>query len=198
MQAAEEERKRWARELHDETLQGLGALRMGLSAAAREPDPERLRELVAGSLDQIAAEIQNLRAIITDLRPAALDQLGLRPALGSLIARVTSVEGLECEARLELPGALAPEVETTVYRLVQEALTNVARHARATRVTVDVVEEDGAVRIVVADDGRGFDPDAPAAGFGLRGMRERVQLAGGTLELATGEAGTRLSAVVPV
>jgi signal transduction histidine kinase len=197
LQAAEEERRRWARELHDETLQALGALRLSLAAAAREPDPDRLRELVREAVGQIQGEVANLRAIITDLRPAALDQLGLEPALEALVSRVASVEGLDIETDLELR-PLDGEVETTIYRLVQESLTNIARHAAANHVSVSVHAGDERVEIEVRDDGRGFDPEADVGGFGLRGMRERVALVGGTLELTSGMGGTTVRASVPV
>jgi signal transduction histidine kinase len=195
LHASEEERRRWARELHDETLQGLGALRVGLAAAAREPDAEEMRRHVRAAVDQITDEVANLRAIITDLRPAALDQLGLEPALEALGQRIASVEGLEVEQRLALR-PLDPDVETTVYRLVQESLTNVARHARATRVRIEVVAAPDTVAVTVADDGKGFDPAATTAGFGLEGMRERVALAGGTLDIDSGPEGTTLRMVV--
>jgi signal transduction histidine kinase len=196
LRAADEERRRWARELHDETLQGLGALRVGLSAAAREPDAEELRRHVQAAVEQINGEIANLRAIITDLRPAALDQLGLEPALEALAQRVASVEGLEVEQHFVLR-PLDPDVETTVYRLVQESLTNVSRHARASRVRIDVIASSDTVQVTIADDGRGFDPAEATEGFGLQGMRERVALAGGTIELDSGPAGTTVRIVVP-
>jgi signal transduction histidine kinase len=114
------------------------------------------------------------------------------------------VEGLEIELRVDLawergecPTRLIPEVETTVYRFVQEALTNVAKHAGAERAWVEIVESD-AVCVEVRDDGRGFEPDAETQGFGLLGMRERVELAGGTLEVESGPGGTTMRATVPV
>ena len=196
LRAAEDERGRWARELHDETLQGLAALRVGLSAAAREPDPDALRTHIAGAVEQITGEIQNLRAIISDLRPAALDQLGLGPALEALANRVAASEGLEIALSLELE-PLDPEIETTVYRLVQEALTNVKKHAAATAVRVDVRSVPGHLELIVADDGAGFDPTATSAGFGLAGMRERAALAGGTFDVTSNESGTTLHATLP-
>ena len=196
LRAAEEERGRWARELHDETLQGLAALRVGLSAAAREPDLETLREHVRAAVEQIAGEIQNLRAIISDLRPAALDQLGLAPALEALAGRVGAAEGLDVTLDLDLH-PLDPEIETTVYRLVQEALTNVKKHAAASAVRIAVRTEHGRVELTVGDDGRGFDPAALTAGFGLSGMRERAALAGGTFELRSGEDGTTVHSSLP-
>jgi signal transduction histidine kinase len=196
LEAAEAERRRWARELHDETLQGLGALRVGLAAAAREPEAEALRAHVRVAVEQLQNEIGNLRAIITDLRPAALDQLGLEPALEALIQRVASVEGLDVTTELALR-PLDPDVETTVYRLVQESLTNVSRHARATSVRVGVRLEGSQVSLVVADDGQGFDTAADAEGFGLRGMHERVALAGGTIDIASGPDGTTVAVTLP-
>jgi signal transduction histidine kinase len=196
LRAAEEERGRWARELHDETLQGLAGLRVGLSAAAREPDAEALRAHVLAAVDQIAHEIENLRGIITDLRPAALDQLGLGPALETLADRLAATDGLDVQLAVELD-RLEREVETTVYRLVQEALTNVKKHAGATTVRVDVRTVDGRVELNVADDGRGFDPDAATAGFGVAGMRERAALLGGTLDVVSGSHGTAVRASLP-
>jgi signal transduction histidine kinase len=204
--AAEAERRRWARELHDETLQGLGGLKVLLSSAARSSDADALRGAVGEAVEHLATEIANLRAIITELRPAALDQLGLGPALRSLIERATGVEGLEVGAELDLAsergdgGARLPaELETTVYRLAQEALTNVAKHARATRVELTVAEEHGHVRLLVRDDGVGLDPGASPGGFGLVGMRERVLLMGGRLDIRSGDGGgTVVEAVLPV
>jgi signal transduction histidine kinase len=196
LRAAEEERARWARELHDETLQGLAALRLGLSAAAREPDADALRAHLRAAVEQIAAEIQNLRAIITDLRPAALDQLGLGAALEALTGRVAAAEGLDVQLAVELD-RLDPEIETTVYRLVQEALTNVKKHARASTVRIDARASGGRVALSVVDDGRGFDPGAATAGFGVAGMRERAALVGGTLEVTSGPDGTVIRASLP-
>ena len=201
--AAEAERRRWARELHDETLQGLGGLRVLLSAALRRGGHEQTQEAVRQAIEHIEQEIANLRAIITELRPAALDELGLASAISSLIERQRE----HCEPAIEddialadtRPGQprLSPELETTIYRIVQEALTNALKHAHATQVGVTVAEENGEVVVEVRDDGAGFRPDAATRGYGLIGMRERVQLAGGRLEIDTGERGTCVRAEVP-
>ena len=196
IRAAEQERGRWARELHDETLQGLAALRLGLSAGAREPDVEALRAHVLAAVEQITGEVENLRAIISDLRPAALDQLGLAPALEALADRTRATTGLEVLVELDLP-KLDPEVETTVYRLVQEALTNVKKHAGAKCARIRARLAGGHVAVSVEDDGRGFDPGAATAGFGLAGMRERAALAGGSLEVVSGAGGTTVRVVLP-
>jgi signal transduction histidine kinase len=185
--AAEAERGRWARELHDETLQALGNLRLMLSGGRRSNDPARLSAAVDGALEQLESEIGTLRALITELRPAALDQLGLEPALLSLIDRVRG-GGLDVDAHVELRSdrdhaehRLDPEMETGVYRIVQESLTNAVKHGRAGRASVEVIEHDQRITITVRDDGVGFDSAAATAGFGLTGMRERAELLGGEL-----------------
>jgi signal transduction histidine kinase len=203
LSAADAERRRWARELHDETLQGLGGLRLLLSSALRQDDPARAQEAMRKGVEQVEHEIENLRAIITDLRPAALDELGLQTAIEALLDRHREQSGLHIDGELELPGPskgddrLDEDLETTVYRLVQEALTNVAKHARANRVRVTVRESEGELLVEVQDDGAGFDPDAGSHGFGLAGMQERLSLADGTLSIDSGEQGTLVRACLP-
>ena len=205
--AAEAERAKWARELHDETLQALGNLRLMLSSARRSGDSEAMGAAIGRALDQLEIDTVTLRALITELRPAALDQLGLEPALAALLDRVRS-QGLEIDADIDLgPGSgrsqtrLAAELETGIYRIVQEALTNAVKHGAATRASVEVVEEpdDGSVRVKIRDNGGGFDPGISIRGLGLLGMRERTDLLGGRLsiESAPGE-GTAISVALPV
>jgi signal transduction histidine kinase len=196
LRSAERERSRWARELHDETLQGLAALGVLLNSGLRAGG-EALEQAARTATEQVSREIANLRALITELRPAALDQLGLAAAIDGLARRAREVEGLDVALDLDV-GALDPELQTAIYRLVQESLTNVAKHARATRVDVQVVQEDGAVRIRVADDGAGFDTEQPTTGFGVEGMRERAALMNGELTLATSERGTVVEARLPL
>jgi signal transduction histidine kinase len=198
LQAAEAERRRWARELHDETLQALGGLKVLLNGAARSGDVEVLRGALTDASEHVAREIENLRAIITELRPAALDELGLAPALATLAKRVASTSGLEVHTAIDIEGRLEGEQETVAYRVVQEALSNVVKHADATSVDVAVGTTNGELRITIADDGRGFDPDAPAGGFGLVGMRERIDIAGGTLAIERSDPGTRVQVALPV
>jgi len=201
--AADAERGRWARELHDETLQGLGGLRVLLSSTLRRKDPEHTERSLREAVGHIEREIENLRAIITELRPAALDELGLEPAIEALLERHREHSGFEIDSALALvhPQTGAPrldaELETTVYRLVQEALTNVAKHAQAHYVRVAIEQTDGDLRIEVRDDGTGFTLDAHTTGFGLEGMRERVSLAGGTLQIDSGEQGTLVQVHLP-
>ncbi len=200
--AADAERRRWARELHDETLQGLGGLRLLLASALRLDDLQRARGAMREAVEHIEREIGNLRAIITELRPAALDELGLRTAIEALLDRHREQSGFEIDSELspveEGEQRLSEDLETTVYRLVQEALTNVAKHARASRVRVAVAEADGELLVEVQDDGAGFDARTPNQGFGLAGMRERVDLAGGALELASSKGGTLVRVRLPV
>jgi signal transduction histidine kinase len=207
IKASEEERQRWARELHDETLQELAGLKVLLSGARRSDDPGRLDGAVDQALDMITHGIANLRALITDLRPAALDSLGPEPALRALASRVERQAGLSIELDVRLAYEQGrtdrrhvAEIEAAIYRLVQEALTNVAKHAHATAVWIEVADsdDDGHVEIEVRDDGRGFDPKGATDGFGLLGMRERIGLVQGKLDVrsAPGE-GTTVRARIP-
>lgn len=197
--AREDERKRCARELHDDTLQALAALRVQLAAARRAESPELLRHALDGAVDELGREIANLRSLITDLRPAALDELGLRSALQTLCERTFALHGLKvCSVVQVEPGRLSAEAETAVYRVVQEALTNVARHAGADLARVSVIERGDQVHVEVRDDGHGFDPAAAHPGFGLLGMRERIALAGGRLDLDSSPAGTAIVVTLPV
>ena len=192
--AAEQARGRWARELHDETLQGLVGLRMLLSSARRSGSSDELSD----AIDHTKREIVNLRALIAELRPAALDELGLGPAIETLASRSGGASGLRVTTRVSLgsKARLAPETESTVYRVVQEALTNVVKHANAATVQVEVARVNGTVEVVVEDDGHGFDPASATAGLGLVGMRERVELTGGELEIRS-RPGTRVTAKLP-
>ncbi len=202
LQGAEDERRRWARELHDQTLQALGGLHVLLAGAQRLEQPDALRAAVREAAEHVTTEITSLRALITELRPPALDQLGLEPALASLGERVSSAADVEVAMRATLGGRRLPEqLETTVYRIAQEALTNVVKHADAAHATLSVEIENGGVRLRVADDGSGFDADdaSEASGFGLVGMRERVALAGGRLSVQRGDAGgTVVTATLPL
>jgi signal transduction histidine kinase len=201
LSAADAERRRWARELHDETLQGLGGLRLLMASALKLEDLGGAKEAMREAVGHIEREIGNLRAIITELRPAALDELGLRTALEALLDRQREQSGLRIENQLapaqEGEQRLDEDVETAVYRLVQEALTNVAKHAHASEVRVAIAEIAGELLVEVQDDGSGFDPEIVSQGFGLAGMRERVALAGGTLEVESGAKGTLLRARLP-
>ena len=201
IQAAELERRRWARELHDETLQGLGALNVLLSAGLDGDTDAAVRQ----ALSFIEEQIASLRALISDLRPAVLDDVGLQPALEALVERGPGIPDVAIELDValafesgEASTRLTPEIENALYRLVQEALTNIAKHAGAERVRIALWEADGSVTVEVADDGEGFDLDGSTTGFGLIGMRERAELVSGKLAIASEPGrGTTVSVVVP-
>jgi signal transduction histidine kinase len=212
MEARERERTRWAREIHDETVQGLGALRLKLANARDLDEREALSSAVDAVLDGLGEEIDGLRHLITELRPAALDDLGLAAALEALARRAQAIDGLDVQTEIDLgpehdPQRLDPELESTIYRVIQEALTNVSRHAEASRAVVSVSERDGIVRVSVTDDGKGLPEadrlgprgDGLEGGFGMSGMRERAELVGGELELvpAPGQ-GTVMRLTVPL
>lgn len=217
MQARERERTRWAREIHDETVQGLGALRLKLAHARDLDDAKALDLAVDAVLDGLGAEIDGLRHLITELRPAALDDLGLPAALQALARRAQAIDGLEVRTEIDLQscdhdGRLDAELESTVYRIVQEALTNVGKHAQASSAVVSVTAEDGVMRIEVTDDGVGLPSDAAqraaeaaesmSGGFGMSGMRERAELVGGQLDVRAADPvtgrGTTVRLTVPL
>ncbi|OGT27933.1 MAG: hypothetical protein A2Z17_04140, partial [Gammaproteobacteria bacterium RBG_16_66_13] len=199
--AEDEERKRVARELHDDTGQALTTILVGLrgleSARGRREVAERvraLREVVAGAM-------QGVRRLARALRPAVLDDLGLAPAIASLVQDLR--EHTEIVAEFEADGVdqrLSPQTEVVLYRIAQEALTNVARHGQARRVLVSLARDGHLVRLSVEDDGVGFDVPSrrTAGGLGLFGMQERLSLVGGSLRIHSrpGE-GTRVVAQVP-
>jgi signal transduction histidine kinase len=206
MLSSERERQRWARELHDETLQELGALNVSLETALQIPDSEVARHGISQAHEQIAEIIEGIRGLINELRPVALDQLGLGAGVETLAQRFADRGGLSIDLDVDLAHEsgreatrLGPELESIVYRTVQEALTNVVKHADANRARVSIEERDGALAVVVEDDGRGFEPSTDHEGFGILGMHERASLAGGELTISPGaRGGTRVRAEFPV
>jgi signal transduction histidine kinase len=200
--AAEAERKRWARELHDETLQGIAAVRV-LLASSRRLDESELRAIVARAGVDLQGEVDRLRDIIHDVRPSSLDDLGLMAAMEALVARhAQDGPALQLDVDLDheagrAPERLRPEVEVTIYRIAQEALTNSLKHSGAATVEIVVSEIEGEVGVRVRDNGCGFATVATRAGFGLAGMQERVELLRGRLHVESkpGE-GTTLEARV--
>ncbi len=203
--AAEAERQRWARELHDDTLQSLSALRVGLSTAKRSGRAETLKQAVTSAIEHLEEGITNLRALITDLRPASLDELGAAAAIQALGERAERY-GIEVDVSIELAyeegreqARHLPEIETAMYRIVQEALTNAAKHGNAKRAVVEVHEDETDICVSVRDDGAGFDPSEHTDGFGLLGMHERVQLLEGALEIDSAPgSGTTVEARFPI
>ncbi len=194
--AQELERRRLARELHDETGQALTSILLGL-----KPLEETLGEPVAELRELVVGALQDVRRLAVELRPKVLDDFGLVPAVERLTESFAEQTGLRIEFRSTLPDEerLPSEIETALYRVVQESLTNIVKHARAGSVSVLLTPKPGAVAAVVEDDGVGFDPEQPGDdGVGLLGMRERLGLLDGTLAIESGAAGTTLVAEVPV
>jgi two-component system sensor histidine kinase UhpB len=195
LRAQEAERRRLARELHDELGQSLTGVLIQIDQAIREPetaDLEDARERARESLDDV-------RRIARGLRPDTLVELGLASALNALATRFTRQSGLAVDRRLDddLP-RLGDDVEVVVYRVAQEALTNVARHADARRVTLELRHEDGAVMLTVEDDGRGIPARVGEEARGITGMRERALLVEGRLRVGRrGHEGTRVRLEVP-
>ena len=201
VEAADQARARWARELHDETLQGLTGVRMVLSAGLARDDLDALRRSAETADAHLAEEMRKLRDLIAELRPAALDDLGLGPAIESLAKRQAAIGGfaVEVDVDVESERRLTRDTETAIYRIVQEALSNAVKHAQPDAVSLRVKQLPDRVQVAVEDDGRGFEPDAVRAGFGLTGMRERALLAGGRLWVTSAEGGpTRVAAVLPL
>ncbi|MEO8691101.1 MAG: sensor histidine kinase [Solirubrobacteraceae bacterium] len=184
LDAQEEERRRMARELHDEIGQTLTGVVLQLESLGRTA-PQELRGPLRSLEASARAAIEEVRELVRRLRPEALDDFGLRSALVSLGSELAEHSGLRVSPHLDgaLP-ALSKEDELVVYRVAQESLVNVARHARATRADVSLAAEDGSVVLRVRDDGRGIDAAGLRSGHGVRGMRERALLVGGELEVA--------------
>jgi len=181
VEAADQARARWARELHDETLQGLTGARMVLSAGLAHGDHDGLRRAAATADSHLGEETRKLRDLIAELRPAALDDLGLGPAIESLATRQAAVGDLTVDVKLDLGAQhrLDRDAETAIYRIVQEALTNVVKHAGTDTAQVTVEHRSDTVVLDVVDRGRGGD--VRTEGHGLTGMRERAALYGGTV-----------------
>jgi signal transduction histidine kinase len=196
LEGQELERRRLARELHDETGQALASILLGLKALERQVGPEpvaTIRELVASALDDV-------RRLTVELRPPALDDFGLEPALERVTSLVAKRSGIAIRLSVRSPLALPREYETALYRIVQEALTNIVKHSRATSVSIVVRASGGTVRAVIEDDGVGFDPaGVPEGALGLIGIRERVALLGGRVEIEShaGGGGTTLVIELP-
>jgi signal transduction histidine kinase len=199
VEAQELERKRLARELHDETGQALTSILLGLKPL-EEATSGATQDAVAEVRELVVSTLQDVRRLAVELRPSALDDLGLVPAIDRL-ARSFAESGIQVDVEAHIGDQRLPEpVETTLYRIVQEAITNVAKHAEARRLSVTLTRKNGSVVAIVEDDGKGFDPaDTDSAGLGLLGMRERLALVGGTLRVeASSGAGTTIAAEVPV
>ncbi|HEY1355034.1 MAG TPA: GAF domain-containing sensor histidine kinase [Solirubrobacterales bacterium] len=204
VEIGERERRRWAQELHDDALQGLAAIRISLATAVQseaEDRAERIESAARETIERLADQINELSRLINDLRPASLERLGLTGALQAL-AEEYSARGdvaIETEIEDEIGEKLSAEEQRIVYRLVQESLNNALKHSAAEIVSVSARLVDRQIRIAVKDDGCGFDPDSVGNGRGLLGMRERIELLGGEIEVRSGTGdGTEIAARIPV
>lgn len=203
--AQEAERKRIARELHDDTAQLLFAQLLRVSALSSSPHAE-VRETAEQIGEMVSEAMESVRRLGHELRPPALDDLGLKVALEDLAHRMSEQMGIPVEfSTAELRRRMDPAVELVLYRVAQEALTNTWKHARATRVWGEIARDDRGVRLVIEDDGKGFEvetassSDGRGIGMGLFGMAERVELVGGTLTVdGAMHPGTRVEAYIPL
>jgi signal transduction histidine kinase len=198
----ERERRRWARELHDGTLQELAAVQIVLSAAVGTGQSAAMNDAVNQARSLIANQITSLRHLIVEMRPFALDQLGLEPALEALCRRTKETFGLDAELRVgaewnRLGDELSPEAQAHIYRIVQEAVNNAVKHAQASHLLVELDSDDHTISVAVKDNGRGIaqQPSAPvnqpalstvvSTGTGLPAMRERGHLVNGHLSVGS-------------
>ncbi len=193
--AQELERRRLARELHDETGQALTSILLGLKPLEDGPG----REAVAELHELVVTALQDVRRLAVELRPKVLDDFGLVPALERLAESFGEQTGLKVDFHSAIgEDRLPSEVETALFRVVQESLTNVVKHSHANRVSIVLTRRGGGVAVVVEDDGAGFDPADSGDGIGLLGMRERLALLDGTLDVESSAGqGTTLVAEVP-
>ncbi len=200
VEAQELERRRLARELHDETGQALTSILLGVKAIRASGSPAEAEVAEAEVRAQIVQALQDVRALAVELRPAALDDFGLVAALERLAETFQERSGLETMVQANLADRLPAEIETVLYRVVQEALTNVIKHADAEHVSIVLRSRASSVAVTIDDDGGGFAADELREGaLGLLGMRERLALVGGTLEVESSPgSGTTIAAEVPV
>jgi two-component system sensor histidine kinase UhpB len=203
IKAQEEERMRIARELHDETAQALASVLVRQRVAERA-DPETLQRTMADLRGLTSEALEGVRRMALELRPTMLDDLGLVAALDACARQFSQRAGIPADFRATgRPDRLAPEVELVVYRVVQEALSNVARHSGAKRAEVSLIADAATLIVSVTDDGEGFDPvaalDSRQRSLGLFGMRERAALVGGRLSLESSVGrGTRVCLEIPI
>jgi PAS domain S-box-containing protein len=204
--AIESERNRIARDLHDGPVQGVSAASLSLEAALLmigAGDVDRGVEVLSKVRKELADEADALRALMSGLRPPVLEERGLMPALREYVSRFGLEHDVDTELLGTLPRPVSADLETLAYRVVQEALTNAAKHARATRVTVSVESTATSLRVEIEDDGRGFDSTMTReylrqGRVGLASMRERVELANGTFVVRSAtDRGTSIVATLP-
>ena len=199
VEAQELERRRLARELHDQTGQELTSVLLGLKAVEEaKSDAERAKALAAVR-EQVVETLHDVRRLAVELRPKALDDFGLAAALERLRDTFSEQTGMRVDLESRIRDRLPPDVETALYRIVQEALTNIVKHAQANAVSIVLARKAGAVTALIEDDGRGFNHDGSGEGLGLLGMGERLALLGGKLKVESSPgAGTTIVAKVPL
>ena len=201
VQAQELERQRLARELHDETGQALTSILLGLKPLDEALADHPAQAALAGVRELVVSALQDVRRLAVELRPAVLDEFGLEPALERLIDAFAEQSDVRVDFRSALGKTrLPPEMETALYRVVQESLTNIVKHANAQHISISLARRPTGVAVVIEDDGSGFDQRAVREdGVGLIGMRERLALIDGRLEIESRPgAGTTVVAEVPV
>jgi signal transduction histidine kinase len=201
VQAQELERRRLARELHDETGQALTSILLGLKPLEEALADHPARAALVELREHVVSALQNVRRLAVELRPAVLDDFGLVPALERLI----DAFGEQSDVRVDFHSALGDtrlpsDVETALYRVVQESLTNIVKHANARHISISLARRESSVAAVIEDDGAGFDQRLVREdGVGLLGMRERLALLDGRLEIESRPgAGTTVVAEVPL
>jgi two-component system, NarL family, sensor histidine kinase UhpB len=203
LNAEEEERKRIARELHDDTAQRLAALLIRLRLTSDPADPAQMTAFLTGLRGELVATLDGIRHYARALRPPALDELGLVRAIEARACTLCEATGMSIKVNAgSTLGALTPQAELALYRIVQEALSNAVRHSGAQLIRVDLGDDGAAVTATVQDDGCGFDVErtltGDAAGLGLHGMRERAAYVGGAVTVTSlRESGTRVLARIP-
>jgi signal transduction histidine kinase len=198
--AQELERRRLARELHDETGQALTSILLGLKTLEETIEGDGSSAAIGDLRELVVATLQDVRRLAVELRPKVLDDFGLVPALERLTETFAEQTGILVRFESGLGAKrLLPEVETALYRIVQESLTNIVRHARATHADVELGEDAGFYTVIITDNGTSPPPVGESEGRGLLGMRERAELLGGTLESGPRpEGGFRVSARIPI
>ena len=196
----ETERRRLARELHDGTGQALTSILLGLTSVEHAADLASARAAAASVRELVVSTLQDVRQLAVELRPKALDDFGLDPALRRLGQSIRERSGVDVQVEARIGAVRLPsEIETAVYRIVQEALANVLRHAAAERVSIVATRRDGRISLVIEDDGQGFAIAEPVEGMGLAGMRERVSLLDGTITIdSTIGTGTTIAVEIPL
>ena len=201
VKAQELERKRLARELHDETGQALTSILLGLKPLEQSARTDEERAAMASLRELVVSTLRDVRRLAVELRPSALDDFGLATAVERLADTFRDSTGMRVDVETRLGEVrLPPEVETALYRIVQEALANIVKHAEATHVSILLTRKDFSVAAVVEDDGKGFDETNTGDDvLGIVGMRERVGLVGGRLAIESGSgSGTTVAAEVPI